>query len=121
MANAAVSTGTRAPSVALAAAPKPRRVFSWRNIRRQPRSLLVGTSIALLILAALFAHVLVRTDPKVSHPADAIQPPSIHHLSGTDDLGRDVLGRAIFGARVSLAVGIIAVSIGLGTGVTLGM
>ncbi len=118
---AAVDTGSRAPAVALAAVPKPRRVFGWNNIRRQPRFLIGGTFIGLLILIAICAPFIVRTDPKVSHPADANQRPSIHHLSGTDDLGRDVLGRVIYGARVSLAVGIIAVSIGLGLGVTLGM
>lgn len=107
--------------IALAAAPKPRRLFSWRTVRRQPRFLIGATFIGFLILLALAAPLIVRTDPKVSHPADAIQKPSIHHLMGTDDLGRDVLGRAIFGARVSLAVGIIAVGIGLITGVTLGM
>ncbi len=118
---AAVDTGSRAPAVALAAVPKPQRVFGWSNIRRQPRFLIGGTFIGLLILIAICAPFIVRTDPKVSHPADANQRPSIHHLSGTDDLGRDVLGRVIYGARVSLAVGIIAVSIGLGLGVTLGM
>jgi peptide/nickel transport system permease protein len=107
--------------VALAAAPKPRRLFSWRNVRRQPRFLIGGTFILFLILVAIAAPLLVRTDPKVSHPADAIQKPSAHHLMGTDDLGRDVLGRAIYGARVSLAVGLIAVSIGLSIGMTLGM
>ncbi|MGI8690000.1 MAG: ABC transporter permease [Thermomicrobiales bacterium] len=112
---------TTAAPVLLAGAPKPRRLFSWRTIRHQPRFLIGGTFIFLLILVAIAAPLLVRTDPKVSHPADAIQPPSIHHLMGTDDLGRDVLGRAIYGSRVSLAVGLIAVSIGLITGVTLGM
>ncbi len=119
MADAAART-TAAP-VSLSVAPKPRRLFSWRTVRRQPRFLIGGTFIFLLILVAIAAPLLVRTDPKVSHPADAIQSPSVQHLMGTDDLGRDVLGRAIYGARVSLLVGIIAVSIGLITGVTLGM
>ncbi|MCA1724836.1 MAG: ABC transporter permease, partial [Thermomicrobia bacterium] len=117
----AVARTTPAASIALSGAPKPRRLFSWRTIRHQPRFLIGGTFIFLLILVAIAAPLLVRTDPKVSHPADAIQSPSIHHLMGTDDLGRDVLGRAIYGSRVSLAVGLIAVSIGLFTGVTLGM
>jgi ABC-type dipeptide/oligopeptide/nickel transport system permease subunit len=118
MAETAVRTA--AASIALAA-PKPRRLFSWRNIRRQPRFLIGGTFIGFMILVAVAAPFLVRTDPKVSHPADAIQRPSVQHLMGTDDLGRDVLGRAIYGARVSLAVGLISVSIGLITGVVLGM
>ncbi|HET8631854.1 MAG TPA: ABC transporter permease [Thermomicrobiales bacterium] len=108
-------------ATALAAAPKPRRAFSWRNIRRQPRFLIGGAIIALLIVAAICAPLLSPADPRVSHPADAIQPPSAQHLIGTDDLGRDVLGRTVYGARVSLSVGIIAVGIGLGLGMTLGM
>jgi peptide/nickel transport system permease protein len=120
MAESAAVRPSTAP-VALAAVPKPRRLFSWRNIRRQPRFLIGGTFILLMILLAIAAPLIVRTDPKVSHPADAIQKPSVHHLMGTDDLGRDVLGRAIYGARVSLAVGLIAVGIGLGVGLTLGM
>jgi peptide/nickel transport system permease protein len=104
-----------------AAPPKQRRVFSWRNIRAEPRFLIGGTFIALLILAAIFAPLLAPADPMVSHPADANQPPAAQHLLGTDDLGRDVLGRTAFGARASLSVGIIAVGIGLVVGVTLGV
>ena len=118
MVDAAART-TAAPIVL--ATPKPRRLFSWRTIRRQPRFLIGGAFILLLILVTIAAPLLVKTDPKVSHPADAILRPSARHLMGTDDLGRDVLGRTIYGARVSLAVGIIAVGIGLTLGVSLGM
>lgn len=103
------------------AAPRPRRIFGWRNIRREPRFLIGGTLIALLILSAIFAALLAPADPAISHPADANQPPSAAHLLGTDDLGRDVLGRTVYGARVSLSVGVIAVGIGLGLGVALGI
>jgi peptide/nickel transport system permease protein len=124
MANTAVPTAVSAGGNARAVvgvAPKSRRLFAWSNVRRHPRFLIGGTFIAILILVAVAAPFIVRTDPKVSHPADAIAKPSAHHLMGTDDLGRDVLGRVIFGSRVSLAVGIFAVSIGLTTGMTLGM
>src|SRR4051812_15562953 len=124
MANTAVPTALGAGGnarVVAGGAPKPRRLFAWNNVRRHPRFLIGGSFIALLIFLAVAAPFIVRTDPKVSHPADAIQKPSAAHLMGTDDLGRDVLGRVIFGARVSLAVGIFAVSIGLLSGVTLGM
>lgn len=120
MADAALDT-TRTPSVALPAVPKPRRLFSWRTVRHEPRFLIGGTYILVLVLIAIAAPLLIRTNPKVSHPADAIQPPSLRHLMGTDDLGRDVLGRTIYGARVSLSVGVIAVGIGLTLGVSLGM
>jgi peptide/nickel transport system permease protein len=124
MANTAVPTAVSAGGNARAlvgVAPKSRHLFAWNNVRRHPRFLIGGTFIAFLILIAIAAPLIVRTDPKVSHPADAIARPSAQHLMGTDDLGRDVLGRVIYGARVSLAVGIFAVSIGLTIGMTLGM
>lgn len=110
-----------ARAAGVSAAPRRRRVFSWRNIRQQPRFLLGATFIGLMILGAIFAPLIAPGDPRVSHPADAIQRPSARHLLGTDDLGRDVLGRTVYGARVSLSVGIIAVGIGLFLGVSLGL
>lgn len=95
--------------------------LSWRNLRRHPRVLISGGFILALIVVAIAGPFLTRDDPKVSHPAAAIQPPSVAHPLGTDDLGRDVLARVVSGARVSLTVGIIAVGIGLTTGVTLGL
>jgi peptide/nickel transport system permease protein len=108
-------------AAALAAVPKPRRVFSWRNIRRQPRFLIGSAFIGLLALAAVAAPLFLSADPRVSHPEEMTQSPSFRHPLGTDDLGRDVLGRTIYGARISLSVGIIAVGIGLGFGVALGL
>ncbi len=101
----------------------PRRpgVFAWRNLRRQPRLLVGGTIIFVLTVLAVLAPVLVHPDPLVSHPADANKAPGAAHWFGTDDLGRDVLGRVLYGARVSLSVGLIAVSIGLTIGVILGL
>src|SRR5690349_3724379 len=87
-------------ATALAAVPKPRRIFSWRNIRRQPRFLIGGAFIGLLALAAIGAPLFLSADPRVSHPEEMIQSPSLRHPLGTDDLGRDVLGRTIYGARV---------------------
>src|SRR5262249_18428408 len=104
-----------------ATVPHHRRVFSWRNIRGEPRFLIGSAFIGLLIVAALLAPLLNSADPSVSHPVDANQAPSAQHPLGTDDLGRDVLGRTLYGARISLSVGIIAVGIGLGFGVSLGL
>jgi peptide/nickel transport system permease protein len=57
----------------------------------------------------------------VSSPSDVREPPSAAHWLGTDDLGRDMLARTIWGARVSLSVGVIAVGIGLTSGLLLGL
>lgn len=100
---------------------KSRRLLGWRNLRRHPRVLVSSGVILALIVIAILAPVLGRYDPKVSRPAEVRQPPSAAHWLGTDDLGRDMLSRVIWGARVSLAVGVIAVSIGLTSGLLLGL
>jgi peptide/nickel transport system permease protein len=118
-----MSEQTIAPPRILAV-PAPRqqvRLFGWRNLRRHPRVLVSGGVILALILIALFAPVLGRYDPKVSSPSDVREPPSAAHWLGTDDLGRDMLARTIWGARVSLSVGVIAVGIGLTSGLLLGL
>jgi peptide/nickel transport system permease protein len=97
------------------------RLFGWRNLRRHPRVLVSGGVILTLILVALLAPVLGRYDPKVSSVSEVREPPSAAHWLGTDDLGRDMLSRTIWGARVSLTVGVIAVGIGLTSGVLLGL
>lgn len=96
-------------------------LVSWRTLRRHPQVLVSGVFILLLIVVALLAPVLGRYDPQVSRPIEAIQPPSAAHWLGTDDLGRDILSRVIWGARISLAVGLFAVGIGLTSGITLGL
>ena len=67
--------------------------------------------ITLLIIVALFAPVISPYTPSQQNVFERLQPPSLHHFFGTDDLGRDVFTRMIFGARISLAVGFISVFI----------
>ena len=74
----------------------------------------------LLVLAALAAPLLAPYDPNVQDTARRLEAPSNQHLLGLDDLGRDVLSRVIFGARVSLRVGFSVVLLASLTGVTLG-
>ncbi|HET9014537.1 MAG TPA: ABC transporter permease [Thermomicrobiaceae bacterium] len=112
---------TAGAATQLSALPKRRRTFGWSNIRREPRFLIGGALIVMMIFVAIFAPFLTPANPMVSHPEVANQGPSLQHLLGTDDLGRDVLGRTFYGARVSLSVGIIAVGIGMGLGVAMGL
>src|SRR3989338_5355267 len=85
------------------------------------KPLLIGLSfIAVLVIMAFFAHAL---SPYAFDQIDAamiLQPPSINHLFGTDQLGRDVLSRMMYGARISLSVGLIAVGIATIIGVIVG-
>ncbi len=74
----------------------------------------------LIVLAALAAPLLAPYDPNIQDTARRLEAPSNQHLLGLDDLGRDVLSRVIFGARVSLRVGFSVVLLAALTGVTLG-
>lgn len=86
------------------------------------RSAAVGATILLmLVLAAIFAPLITSYEVAAIAPMDAYQPPSREHLMGTDKFGRDVFTRVVFGARVSLTVGLIAIAIGASVGVLLGM
>jgi peptide/nickel transport system permease protein len=76
--------------------------------------------IALTILAAIFANLLPLQNPDLQ-TASINASPSAAHFFGTDDLGRDIFSRIIFGSRVSLIVGFGAMAIGLAIGGTLGM
>lgn len=79
------------------------------------------TLCTALALCALLAPVLTPYDPLGIAPAEILQGPSRSHVLGTDELGRDVLTRILFGARVSVAVGAIAISIALACGIVFGM
>ena len=77
--------------------------------------------LTLNVLAALLANVLPLVNPLYQNYNVINAGPSLHHLFGTDDLGRDILSRVVFGSRVSLAVGSGAMIIGFGIGMPLGM
>lgn len=77
--------------------------------------------IILLIGAAIFAPYLAPYDPYDQNLKKPLQQPSLEHWLGTDQLGRDILSRAIYGTRVSLQVGIISVGVATIIGMTLGM
>jgi peptide/nickel transport system permease protein len=77
--------------------------------------------LGLVVLVALLANLLPLDNPNFQNYTAVNARPSIHHLLGTDDLGRDLLSRLIFGSRVSLVVGFVSVAIGLAVGGTLGL
>ena len=77
--------------------------------------------VGLVVVLAVVAELLPLPNPNFQNYSAINAPPSIHHLLGTDDLGRDLLSRLIFGARVSLIVGFCSVAIGMLIGGTLGL
>jgi len=76
--------------------------------------------VACVALLALLAPWIAPYDPTLINVKTILMPPSLEHLCGTDTLGRDVFSRMLFGARISLAVGFIAVGIAIAIGVALG-
>src|SRR3989449_6122625 len=77
--------------------------------------------IATFVLLALFAPLIVPFDPIATSWSLVRKPPSALHWFGTDELGRDILARVVYGARASLMAGVISVAIALAIGVPLGI
>ncbi len=95
-------------------------MFDWYRLASN-RLALVGAAIVIVVLVTgLLAPVIAPADPIKITP-DALAPPSAHHPFGTDDLGRDVFSRVLYGARISPLVGLLAVAISALAGVTLGL
>ena len=83
---------------------------------------LFGASVlAVLVVAAVGAPLLSPYDPLAQHAGSELLPPSARFLLGTDNLGRDLLSRIIFGSRTSLLVGVLAVGLGATVGILTGL
>jgi ABC-type dipeptide/oligopeptide/nickel transport system permease subunit len=94
---------------------------AWRRFRHHtPAMIGLGIILTFVVLAVL-APVISPYDPNAQNLRDAIQGPSASHWLGTDQLGRDIATRLMYGARISLLIGVLAVAIGLVIGVPLGM
>ncbi len=91
-----------------------------KALLRHPLGLLGLLVVSLLLIVAFFAPYLAPYNPLAIDVQHVLCPPSLSHLCGTDLLGRDILSRLIYGARISLEVGILAVGISLAIGVVLG-
>ena len=93
----------------------------WRQLRRNKAAMVGAALLTFEILLALAAPVVAPYDPYKQNPRAPLQAPSRDHWFGTDDSGRDLLSRVIYGTRISLRVGLISVGIGGGIGITLGI
>ena len=116
---------TTAVGSSLQAGTRRQRVTGFRGFaRRLSKTRLAPFALAVivvLILAALLAPVIAPYTPDKPDFGAALEGPSSAHWFGADNLGRDIFTRVVYGSRVSLQVGIIAVSISLVIGTTLGL
>lgn len=95
-------------------------IDTWRRFRRNRLAVTGGMLVLLVVLMALLAPLLALDDPNETDPYNPLIPPSLSHPFGTDNLGRDVLSRVIYGARVSVEVALSVVVIAIVIGVPLG-
>ena len=90
-------------------------------VRQNKLAAFSAVVIVLIILAAVFAPLVAPYDHLEQSLADRLQTPSMAHWLGTDELGRDVLSRIIYGARISLTIGLVPTLISMAIGTVLGM
>lgn len=93
----------------------------WRRLKANRLSLVGGIIVFIFILLAILAPWVATHDPNEQSLREKLQPPSSQHWFGTDELGRDLFSRVVYGARVSLQVGFFAVCISLVIGSTVGL
>lgn len=94
---------------------------AWKRLLKNKIAMLGLTIISILVLVAIFAPVLAPYEPLKTDVIERLKAPSFSHWLGTDDLGRDILSRIIYGSRISIQVGVISVSLALVFGVSLGV
>ena len=94
---------------------------NWAKLRRNKAALFGGFILLVYLFTALFAPLLFSTSPSAPNLAMSLEGPSARHLLGTDELGRSIIGRIIWGSRISLMIAVGVVSVGLLIGVPLGL
>lgn len=119
----APSSATRSPAQAPpGAGPGIRSAAAFGNRLRDfgAAGLIAAVALAAIATCALLPGLIAPHDPLAVAPSDAFLPPSSAHPFGTDDSGRDVLSRIVFGARDSLTIGLLSTLLGLAIGMLLG-
>ena len=100
-----------------------RRIF-FRQFLKNKGAVFGAIYLIILVFVAIFAPLIAPFDPLEMHPKDMLQPPSSRYVFGTDQYGRDIFSRVVFGSRISLAVGLLAnvfsVALGMVIGLTAG-
>jgi peptide/nickel transport system permease protein len=94
---------------------------TWRQLKRSRLAIPGGLVVLIFILLALFAPLLSPYDPYKTNLTKTLLTPCAEHLFGTDELGRDIFSRIIYGARLSLVEGLISVFLAMFIGVPLGI
>lgn len=108
-------------SIALEPAQSSPALRAWRRLLRR-RGAMLGLAVVLFfVLMAVFAPLLSPHDPLATSWSAVRKPPSWEYWFGTDEIGRDVLSRVVWGSRASLMAGVVSVSISLALGIPIGL
>jgi peptide/nickel transport system permease protein len=105
----------------LVAAASVRRGRLADALRRHPTAIAGAVLLALVVLMAVFAPLLFTVDPQALSPIRRLRPPSETYWFGTDMMGRDVYSRVVYGARVSLMVGLCVATLSVLSGLAIGL
>lgn len=98
------------------------RIHDFARSLKANKGAMIGFSVLIIIvLAAIFAPLITKYDPIEIDPVDRLQGPNSEHWLGTDQFGRDIYTRVVYGARQSVPIGLIAVGIAASAGVVLGL
>lgn len=119
--NAHVLTADRPSASPWRAVANNEAVRVLRKMARDPLTCAALVTLALLVVAAVAAPLIAPYDPAAIDAFNTLQGPSAAHWFGVDENGRDVLSRLIYGARISLTVGLISVGVAMVVGVPLGL
>jgi len=92
-----------------------------RTLRKSKLTAVSGVLVVLILTVALFAPQLAPKDPLRANFRTILEAPTAEHPFGTDEVGRDILSRVIFGARISISIGLLALVVGLVIGVSIGL
>lgn len=95
--------------------------FFWRRFRKHRMALIGGAITLTLALLIAFAPFFSPHDPMTQDLLNRFQPPSAEHWMGTDDLGRDLWARVLYGGRISFSVGLVAMAVSIGLGSLIGL
>jgi peptide/nickel transport system permease protein len=94
---------------------------TFAKLRKDPLGMTGLVIVIVVLLSAIFASILAPHDPLEVDVYNRLSGPSWQHWLGTDQLGRDVLSRVLFGGRIALKVALVAISVSMATGLLLGM
>lgn len=93
----------------------------WAKLKRNKAALAGGVMLVLYVLSAVFASLLFPGNPSAPNLIRSLEPPTVEHPLGTDELGRSILGRIIYGSRISLLIAVGVVAVGIALGIPLGL